>query len=72
MGNADGRVLAYSTSTHEAALVAGDGHTSLVSGLTPDTGGQLYSIGYDDRVREIHANKFSCVSLPVSGPNAHA
>ena len=39
--------------------VDGDGHTNLVSGLTGADGGRAWSVGYDDKIREITANGFA-------------
>ncbi|TFL01445.1 WD40-repeat-containing domain protein [Pterulicium gracile] len=56
-GTADGRVVAYSVAgdeLSEARHVAGDGHTNYVSGLaSAGEAGKAWSIGYDDRVREV-------------------
>ncbi|KAL0959696.1 hypothetical protein HGRIS_011391 [Hohenbuehelia grisea] len=53
-GTADGRVLSYSISTGEASNLDGDSHSTLVSGLAKSPSDEhLFSIGYDDRVREI-------------------
>ena len=41
----------------------GDGHTNLVSGLTGADGGRAWSVGYDDKIREITANGFTWVHL---------
>ena len=57
VGTADGRVLAYSKG--EVESVGGDGHTGLVSGLALGSDGTAFSIGFDDRVREIRGGKFS-------------
>ncbi|KAK7462716.1 WD40 repeat-like protein [Stygiomarasmius scandens] len=67
-GTADGRVLSYSTSSGESTLLDGDCHTSLVTGLAPSPDGKIYSIGWDDRVREIEndGNAFSPASLATS------
>ncbi|CAL1699521.1 unnamed protein product [Somion occarium] len=53
-GTADGRVLSHSGEAYE--YVHGEGHSTFVSSLavteTAD-GAQVYSAGYDDRVREV-------------------
>jgi len=41
--------------------VNGDGHTNLVSGLAGADGGRAWSVGFDDKIREITANGFSWV-----------
>ena len=53
----------------------GDGHTNLVSGLAGAEGGRAWSVGYDDKIREITANGFTWVHLlsvnirPILGSN---
>ena len=39
----------------------GEGHTNLISGLTGAEGERAWSVGYDDKIREITANGFSWV-----------
>ncbi|KAF9010086.1 WD40 repeat-like protein [Cyathus striatus] len=64
-GCADGRVLSYST--EESTLLQGETHSNYVSGLaTSPTDGKIYSIGYDDKVREIEAGGQSFVPASVS------
>ena len=41
--------------------VMGDGHKNLVPGLTGADGGRAWSVSYDDKIREITANKFAWV-----------
>jgi hypothetical protein len=53
-------VLSYD-STGEAAPLAGQGHTNLVSGLIGSPDGRLYTAGYDDRVREVEGSGFTYV-----------
>jgi hypothetical protein len=50
--------------------VNGDGHTNLVSGLTGADGGRAWSVGYDDKIREITANGFAWFTafLWIYGP----
>ncbi|KAK7678338.1 hypothetical protein QCA50_018686 [Cerrena zonata] len=51
-GTADGRVLSHSGEAYEYA--SGQSHTAYVSSLTATSDGQqIFSAGYDDRVREI-------------------
>jgi WD40 repeat protein len=57
-GSADGRVLLYSARTGEATLVRGEGHGTLITGLAAVPGGKALSIGFDDRVREMHGGAF--------------
>ncbi|KAI0918644.1 hypothetical protein AcW1_009523 [Taiwanofungus camphoratus] len=49
-GTADGRILAFDSSY---SYLEGEGHSGLVSDLATATNGSVYSIGYDDRLREI-------------------
>lgn len=56
VGTADGRAFRYDTTSAEAGgsvKVQGEGHTNLVSDLTAGVGGQVYSAGFDDRLREV-------------------
>ena len=55
VGTADGRAFRYDTSSAESggsAKVPGEGHTTLVSGMTAGASGQVYSTGFDDKLRE--------------------
>ncbi|KAG9221920.1 hypothetical protein CCMSSC00406_0005745 [Pleurotus cornucopiae] len=54
-GSTDGRILSFSTATSESDSVDGEGHTNLVSGLATSPDGTVYSIAYDDKVKEIVA-----------------
>ncbi|KIJ98804.1 hypothetical protein K443DRAFT_133309 [Laccaria amethystina LaAM-08-1] len=50
-GAADGRVYSYAG---ESTTLGGESHSNLVTGLASSpVDGKVYSIGYDDRVREI-------------------
>ena len=59
MGTADGRILSFDPSG-EAHHVAGQGHTNLVSDLKAHKD-KVFSVGYDDRVREISSKEFTYV-----------
>ncbi|KAH7925452.1 WD40 repeat-like protein, partial [Leucogyrophana mollusca] len=61
-GTADGRILSYDTSAGSVDLVAGDGHSNLVSAMASGSG-KVFSAGFDDRVREIEVNQFSPASF---------
>ncbi|OBZ67657.1 putative WD repeat-containing protein C9G1.05 [Grifola frondosa] len=50
-GTADGRILSFSDDTY--SNVTGEGHASLVAGLAPAPDGKVFSIGFDDHLREI-------------------
>ncbi|KAF8182076.1 WD40-repeat-containing domain protein [Pholiota molesta] len=68
-GTADGRVYSYSSATQESKSLQGEGHSNNVSGLaTSNTDGKIYSIGFDDHVREIEPNGSSYV--PASAATA--
>ncbi|KAF9500720.1 WD40 repeat-like protein [Pleurotus eryngii] len=54
-GSTDGRILSFSTATSESDSIDGEGHTNLVSGLATSPDGTVYSIAYDDKVKEIMA-----------------
>jgi WD40 repeat protein len=58
----DGRVCAWSSTSGEATLVSGKGHTNQVSFLTT-TPSHVLSAGMDDTVRaiDVGTNTFECV-----------
>lgn len=58
-GLADGRVLSFSASLGEASSIEGQGHSNLVSGMAPAGGGKAFSVGFDDRIREIDGKSFT-------------
>jgi len=58
IGSADGRVLSYDL-TGEATPVAGQGHTNLVSGFASTPDGKVFTVGYDDCVREVEGDSFT-------------
>ncbi|KAF8155889.1 WD40-repeat-containing domain protein [Crassisporium funariophilum] len=61
-GTADGRVYSHSASTQESESLEGECHSNNVTGLaTSPSDGKVYSIAFDDRVREIEANGSSFV-----------
>ncbi|EIN08347.1 WD40 repeat-like protein [Punctularia strigosozonata HHB-11173 SS5] len=71
-GTADGRVVAISADSGEAAYVAGDGHTNLVAGLA-SANGKVTSVGYDDQIRGIDSTAFTGASVSLrSQPKAVA
>ncbi|CCL99609.1 uncharacterized protein FIBRA_01627 [Fibroporia radiculosa] len=54
-GTADGRVLSYSDSKY--APLEGSGHAALIPGLASISSGAVYSVGFDDSLREIEGGK---------------
>lgn len=50
-GLADGRVLSFSGSEYKYA--DGPGHSNLVVDMATGPDGKIYSVGYDDQVREV-------------------
>lgn len=62
-GLSDGRVLAFSDSEYKH--ISGQSHASLVVGMATATDGKVYSVGYDDQVREISAESASFVYVRV-------
>jgi WD repeat-containing protein 1 (actin-interacting protein 1) len=64
-GMASGRVLSYSTSTGEVSKVEGEGHSNMVVALEPTPEGKIFSVGYDDRVREIEGTNFTSAPYHV-------
>ncbi|TFK49120.1 WD40 repeat-like protein [Heliocybe sulcata] len=61
-GTAEGRLVQFSAGTGETAYVAGDGHTSLVTGLSSAPDGKVVSVGFDDKLREIEQRNFTPAS----------
>ena len=70
VGSYDGRIISGSIDNGIENL-NGDGHTNLVSGLTGADGGRAWSVGYDDKIREITANGFTWVHPPFCGCTVH-
>nr|ANC28029.1 WD-repeat protein [Polyporus umbellatus] len=56
VGTASGRVLAFKD---DYECVSGDGHANLVSGLGISPSGTVYSVGFDDRLREIDGKSYT-------------
>jgi outer membrane protein assembly factor BamB len=69
VGTADGRAFRYDTASAQvggSVKVQGEGHTNLVSGMTAGVGGQVYSTGFDDKLREVDpATGFTCVRFSL-------
>ena len=65
-GLSDGRVLSFSGSEYE--YVGGQSHASLVVSMAAASDGKVFSVGYDDQVREISAEStsFVCVARTLS------
>lgn len=65
-GSYDGRIVSVTTNG-TVQHVSGSGHSNHVSGIAACTGAsKVYSIGYDDTLREASNSKFSYVNLIVS------
>ncbi|KAI0356078.1 WD40 repeat-like protein [Trametes cingulata] len=64
VGTADGRVLQHDDSGYE--YVAGDAHATLVAGLGASQDGKVYSVGLDDRLREIEGKSYTPASFSTS------
>ena len=62
VGSYEGRII-YTSIEAGMENVKGDGHTSLVPCLMAANGGRAWStsVGFDDKIREITANKFAWV-----------
>ncbi|KAF9530217.1 WD40-repeat-containing domain protein [Crepidotus variabilis] len=65
-GTADGRVYAYNGDQKSSTVVEGKTHSNNVSGLATAKDGKVYSIGFDDHVREIDADGSSFVPAAVA------
>ncbi|KAG6919841.1 hypothetical protein DXG01_000346 [Tephrocybe rancida] len=66
-GTADGRVLSFSSGKGETELVPGTSHSNLVSDLAFNpTDGHVYSVGFDDQVREIGIDSVAGASYKPS------
>ncbi|KII87874.1 hypothetical protein PLICRDRAFT_42397 [Plicaturopsis crispa FD-325 SS-3] len=61
-GTADGRVLSFTAATGEASTLGGESHSNLVSGLA-SLSGKAFSVGFDDRIREIDGSAFTPASV---------
>ncbi|KAI8976703.1 WD40 repeat-like protein [Trametes punicea] len=57
VGTADGRVLHHAEEGYE--YVDGESHATLVAGLDVAQDGKVYSIGLDDRLREIEGKSYT-------------
>ncbi|KAG8216716.1 WD40-repeat-containing domain protein [Butyriboletus roseoflavus] len=71
VGTADGRAFRYDTASAEAGSsvkIQGEGHTNLISGMTAGVCGQVYSTGFDDKLREVDlAAGFTQAMLALGG-----
>ncbi|PBK89803.1 WD40 repeat-like protein [Armillaria gallica] len=68
-GSADGRVLSYSIAPGESTSLTGEGHSNSVTALaTSSADGNVFSVGFDDRVREITSDgkEFTPASLSTA------
>ncbi|KAK0458981.1 WD40 repeat-like protein [Desarmillaria tabescens] len=68
-GSADGHVLSYSIASAESIPLKGEGHSNFVTALaTSSADGKVFSVGFDDRVREIASDgkKFTPTSLSTA------
>ncbi|TFK32026.1 WD40 repeat-like protein [Crucibulum laeve] len=64
-GTAEGRIFSYSDDA--SSCLEGEGHTALVTGVASSpTDGKAYSIGWDDRVREIERDGKNFVPASAS------
>ncbi|KIK79322.1 hypothetical protein PAXRUDRAFT_36466 [Paxillus rubicundulus Ve08.2h10] len=68
-GSADGRVFQYDTASESGSTgVCGESHTSLVSAMTASAGGKVYSVGFDDKLREVEVSSgFTPASFSLAG-----
>ncbi|KAI0676451.1 WD40 repeat-like protein [Trametes maxima] len=57
VGTADGRVLHHTDDGYE--YVSGNAHTTLVAGIGAAQDGKVYSVGFDDRLREIEGKGYT-------------
>ncbi|KXN81676.1 hypothetical protein AN958_03923 [Leucoagaricus sp. SymC.cos] len=66
-GTASGRVYSYSMAEGDSAPVAGTGHSTYVAGLAKSPlEDKIYSVGWDDKIREISGDSF----VPAVAPAA--
>ncbi|KAK5098520.1 WD40 repeat-like protein [Exophiala xenobiotica] len=68
-GDYEGRLCAWDVPKGTAETVEGDGHTSIISGLTaPPTSKypQVYSIGWDDKIRTVDAGGHTFHGKPTA------
>jgi len=66
VGAGDGRILSFDSTGYSD--VDGETHSTLVTGVTADPHGVVYTVGYDDRVRELEpgAKRFVQASHPTA------
>ena len=57
VGTADGRVLHHADDGYD--YVGGEAHATLVTGLGTAQDGRVYSVGLDDRLREIEGKSYT-------------
>lgn len=61
-------MYSYSSAKKESYVVEGQGHSNNVSGLAASpTDGKIYSVGFDDHVREIDTDGSSYLCV-LHGP----
>ncbi|KAI0738973.1 WD40 repeat-like protein [Daedaleopsis nitida] len=63
VGTADGRVLTFSD---DYEYVGGDAHGSFVAGLGASPSGNVHSVGFDDRLREIEGRSYIPASFSTA------
>ncbi|KAK5946345.1 WD40 repeat-like protein [Knufia obscura] len=68
-GDYEGRLCAWDVAKGTAETIEGDGHTSIVSGLTAtptSKNQQIYSVGWDDKIRRIDAGAHTFHGKPTA------
>ncbi|EKM77398.1 hypothetical protein AGABI1DRAFT_62030 [Agaricus bisporus var. burnettii JB137-S8] len=66
-GTASGRVYSYDVAEGETVSVAGTNHSAYVVGLAKSSSEDtVYSVGWDDKVREITGGEFSPAMIPTT------
>lgn len=68
-GDYEGRLCAWDVPKGTAGTIEGDGHTSIISGLTtPPTSKcpQVYSVGWDDKIRTVDAGAHTFHGKPTA------
>lgn len=68
-GDYEGRLCAWDTAKGTAETVEGERHTNIISGLTATpkaTNAQIYSVGWDDKIRTVDAGAHTFHGKPTS------
>ncbi|KAK5083822.1 WD40 repeat-like protein [Lithohypha guttulata] len=68
-GDYEGRLCAWDIAKGSAETIEGDGHTNIISGLaatTKSSNAQIYSVGWDDKIRTVDIGAHTFHGKPTS------